>query len=94
MGQLTSCIRIRKTKLASLLLHVCSLTPRPHPIFEGKKRLVVVWPWDEVLVFQNMGVAWGPQGWAPKWLCLLLGLGLPEKAMGWLPLRFGIGSRR
>ena len=31
---------------------------------------------------------------APKWLCLLLGLDLPEKAMGWLPLRFGIGSRR
>ena len=24
----------------------------------------------------------------------LLGLGLPEQAMGWLPLRFGIGSRR
>ena len=31
---------------------------------------------------------------APKWLCLLLGLGLPEQAMGRLPLRFGIGSRR
>ena len=29
-----------------------------------------------------------------KWLCLLLGLGLPEQAIGWLPLRFGIGSRR
>ena len=28
-----------------------------------------------------------------KWLCLLLGLGLPEQAMGWLPLRFGIGSK-
>ena len=27
-----------------------------------KKRLVVLWPWDEVLVFQDMGVAWGPQG--------------------------------
>ena len=25
---------------------------------------------------------------------LLLGLGLPEQAMGWLPLRFGIGNRR
>ena len=23
-----------------------------------------------------------------------LGLGLPEQAMGWLPLSFGIGSRR
>jgi hypothetical protein len=28
------------------------------------------------------------------WLCLLLKRGLPEQAMGWLPLRFGIGSRR
>jgi hypothetical protein len=28
-----------------------------------------------------------------KWLCLLLGLGLPEQAMGWLPLRSQIGSR-
>ena len=26
-----------------------------------------------------------------KWLCLLLGLGLPEQAMGWLLLRFVIG---
>ena len=26
-----------------------------------------------------------------KWLCLLLGLELPEQAMGWLPLRFRIG---
>ena len=26
------------------------------------------------------------------WLCLLLGLGLPEQAIGWLPLRFGIGG--
>ena len=26
--------------------------------------------------------------------CLLLGLGFPEQAMGWLPLRFGIGSGR
>ena len=29
-----------------------------------------------------------------KWLCLLLGFGLPEQANGWLPLRFGIDSRR
>ena len=29
-----------------------------------------------------------------KWLCLLLGLDLPEQAMGWLPLRFGIGSEK
>ena len=29
-----------------------------------------------------------------KWLCLLLGLGLPEQAMGWFSLRFGIGSIR
>ena len=26
------------------------------------------------------------------WLCLLLGLGLPEQVIGWLPLRFGIGG--
>ena len=26
--------------------------------------------------------------------CLLLRLGLPELAMGWLPLRFGIGGRK
>ena len=29
-----------------------------------------------------------------NWLCLFLGLGLPEQAMGWLPLRFRIGGRR
>ena len=27
------------------------------------------------------------------WPCLLLGLGLPEQAMGWLSIRFEIGSR-
>lgn len=27
-----------------------------------------------------------------KWLCLLLRLGLPSQAMGWLLLRFGIGG--
>ena len=24
------------------------------------------------------------------WLCLLLKLGLPEQAVGWFPLRFGL----
>ena len=34
------------------------------------------------------------KAWHLKWLCVLLGFSLPEQAMGWLPLRFGIGSRR